>query len=69
MTRRQTTIYVLGAAAGLVLAWDLYVAIQRDWDATVSAVVYDALQMHPMIPLALGIVIGHFAWPIQRDVR
>lgn len=69
MTRRYWTIVVLLNATAFVLGWDLYIAIQRDWNATVSAVVYDAMKLHPMIPLAAGVIIGHFAWPIQRGAE
>jgi hypothetical protein len=54
-------------AAAFVFGWDLYVALKRDWNATVSAVGYDFLKLHPMISFSVGVLAGHFLWPIARD--
>lgn len=63
---KRITIIVTVTALAVVLGWDVYVAIQGDWTATTSAFVYDLMKAHPMFPFALGVVIGHLVWPIQK---
>jgi hypothetical protein len=49
-----------------LLAYDLYLIVTRQQDATISAVVYDAACRHPIIPFLAGLVIAHILWPQDR---
>lgn len=67
MNRRTlTTLLVVGVIA-VLLAWDFYIALQGEWDATVSNVVSTLLSNRTVAFLA-GMVMGHFVWPIADPV-
>ena len=51
----------ISLAVGLVLvgAVDLWLFVVRGEAATISAVVRDQAHRHPVIPLAVGLLVGH----------
>lgn len=58
---RMTTLWVIGVAAVVIGAWDLYA--RREPGATVSEVVLNAALRHPLVPFMLGVLMGHLFWP------
>lgn len=56
--------------AGLLLvvalaigAWDIYVTARGETDATVSRTLWDWGRLYPILPLAIGVILGHCFWP------
>lgn len=59
MTGPQITTWVIWAAVGLLLGYDLFVLMRYGIDGTISAVVMRATVRWPAIPFALGFLMGH----------
>ena len=61
-----TLITLLTAVLGLV-AYDVYLAVRWGSEATISYQLLQASRAEPIIPLALGLVLGillgHLFWP------
>lgn len=49
----------------LIALWDVYCAAKGDYLYTVSATFQEWAQDYPMLPLAIGVVIGHVFWPTR----
>ena len=49
----------------LALAWEA-VTLWREHDNiyTISQVMHDTAKKHPMIAFVLGVLIGHWFWPV-----
>lgn len=52
----------------LIGAFDLYALYFWDEEQTVSFWVQRWLQQMPVLGVAFGVVIGHLAWPVQRQL-
>lgn len=51
------------AAAG---AWDVYVIFgQPEW-VTVSALLSEWSHTFPVLPMLVGLLLGHLFWPVRR---
>lgn len=61
------TLAVLLIGGGILIVWDIYVAVTYGYPATISAEMLRLGKSHPIIPAAvcliLGVLIGHFWWP------
>lgn len=62
MSGRQLTTWFLIAFVTAGVAWDLYVYTRYGVDATISRVVRDWARVDPVVPFALGLLMGHFFW-------
>lgn len=56
------TQIVLAAVAVLLLIYDVIIGLWAGREATISCVLHDAAQHHPIIAVAIGIVVGHCLW-------
>ena len=65
MTRRQSIALMLVAAI-LLGAWDLYVGFNNTEGDTFSEIIRDVSVNVLSIPLAFGIIMGHFFWNSER---
>lgn len=65
MTRRWTIAILLGITA-LLIGWDIYVALTPQKGDTISEVIRDWAFAHPVIPFALGVLCGHWLWPLRE---
>lgn len=50
----------------LVAAWDLTAAATNHPEMSVSALTQRWAIENPVLPLAVGVIMGHLFWPIQR---
>ena len=57
-----TAVVLVGLAIGIGV-WDVYAGIRWGGDATVSAVIQSWAKSYPVLPLLVGIVMGHLFWP------
>lgn len=65
MTERQKTAAVLFVCALVVGVWDIFVAVHigTSAGATVSELMLSWASRHPIVPFAMGVVVGHLFWP------
>jgi len=68
MTKAQilTLSIILVATAGLI-AWDIGLALDSTEGNTISAVITSLSLKTSAVPFALGALMGHFFWPIDKD--
>tara|TARA_Y100000114_G_C11748592_1_gene322987 strand:- start:90 stop:290 length:201 start_codon:yes stop_codon:yes gene_type:complete len=57
---------IIVAIIVVITVWDVAVVSMGRPDTTISAVILKLSKEHPMIPFALGVVIGHLFWPNFR---
>lgn len=50
---------------GLIAAWDLMAIATNHPDLSVSKITQSWAKESPVMPLAVGLVMGHLFWPIQ----
>ena len=53
----------LGAVAVLLVGFDVWLATRNPPDATISRSIADWSLDHPIVPFAVGVVLGHIFWP------
>ena len=57
------TTWILVGAVIFLVVWDGYAAMRWGYTGTISFDILTASKAHPIIPLAMGIVLGHLTWP------
>ena len=63
----KATGLVILSAIILLLGYDLFVVLHDgNYDHTISQWVYTMSKEFMIIPVLVGIVIGHFFWPIHE---
>jgi hypothetical protein len=60
MDRREVTYVVIFGVTGLLIVYDVWAAFEPG--ATISERMLDMGHRHPVIPFAIGILMGHFFW-------
>lgn len=66
--KRTTTGLVLLGCIILILGYDLFVVMRdHSYENSVSQWVYSMSHEFPVIPLLVGIVCGHFWFPMAKD--
>lgn len=60
---RPITIAILAAVTLLLIVWDIYAATNKDKRDTISVVLLDFARRRPVLPFALGVIMGHLLWP------
>jgi hypothetical protein len=63
MWRKITGITMLVVTVGLI-GWDLIVAFNGIDGDTISEIMKNYAHDYPIIPLAWGVVLGHWFWPL-----
>lgn len=71
---RLATMIIMGVVTAGLIAWDIYVAVKGrkrknhpEEGPTISEVVHGMGRKYLIVPVAAGVLIGHFFWP-QRPV-
>lgn len=62
---RWLTTAVIVATALWLIAYDIVIIALFGREASVSLVVYDLARAHPIIACALGVLIGHWLFPLR----
>ena len=62
MAKKATKI-IMATCAGILIGWDVYVAVNGVPGDTISELTLGWAQNHPIIPMAVGVVCGHLFWP------
>ena len=63
---RRITIGLLGVALTSLVGWDIYVAANDVSGDTISEIVSAAAREFWTIPVAIGVVCGHWLWPLAK---
>lgn len=67
MTRRLTQILVLAALAALIV-YNVVIVIEPTPNDSITSVVREWMGAHFAVPLAVGVILGHLAWPARKYV-
>lgn len=59
--------WVLLAVLFVILVYDFVAAMYGPANATVSSYVQSLSVRFPVVPLLVGLVIGHLFWPVQAN--
>ena len=59
----SVTGYVILAVVLALSAYDVAVCVWHGQSATISLVLYGHCRENPIIPFALGTLLGHVLWP------
>lgn len=59
---QAVTVWVLVALAVLVVVADT-ILVQHGQGASLSGTLLELAQKYPILPFALGVLIGHLFWP------
>lgn len=65
---RKITIAIIEIVIILLVAWDIYVAIEPTPRDTISKIALDSVTKHPSIAVLIAIVMGHLFWPMAKMV-
>lgn len=60
---RRLTIGILAAVTLLLVAWDVYVALEPVPGDTISEVILEAARRRVVVPFLAGVLCGHLFWP------
>ncbi len=66
-TIKQGTILFIVVAIFLIIGWDIYAMIYGGHEATISSVLVTSAYELPVIPFALGFVMGHLFWRMKSN--
>lgn len=64
---KKITIGILIACAAILIGWDIYVAANSSSGDTISEITLGFAQKHPVVPFALGVIMGHLFWPQKQS--
>jgi len=64
---RTITATIIISTVMAWIGWDIYAAFNREAGDTISEVVLAAAQGKPIVPFAVGMIIGHLFWPQSKD--
>lgn len=59
----NTTAWVLIGVLSALVAWDVFAELRWGYEGTISHDVLQAALKYPLVPLAVGVVLGHLFWP------
>jgi len=65
---RVTRVVLLVVVIGLAL-WATVAALVGGPQDTVSAHIRDYCERFPLLPLSLGVLLGHWFWPLSSERR
>lgn len=57
-----TTEIVLALVVAFLIIYDIFIVIIKGIESTISWTVWSISQKYPVIPFALGFVMGHVLW-------
>ena len=66
VSRGRASRFVWVALIVVAVAWDVYAWVNRSTLDTLSEVALAVSGQHPIVPLAVGVVLGHLFWPQPR---
>lgn len=67
MTRRLSQVLVVTVCAVLII-YNIIVYIGPTPNDTISSVMWTWVTEHPVVPAALGVLMGHWVWPPRPTI-
>lgn len=64
---RKITEALVWSTFAVWIAWDIYAVVQWGDQATESVVIGDYAERMSLLPLAFGVLCGHFFWRVPQD--
>jgi len=65
---KQWTTTIIALTIIFLVTWDVLAILYSSNESSISSIMYDFSRKHPIIPLAVGVLIGHFFWPVILEV-
>ena len=65
MNTKLITGCLLVGVGALLVGWDIYVASNSINGDTISEITLAFARKHPVVPFALGVLMGHLLWSQQ----
>jgi uncharacterized membrane protein len=59
------TYIMIGLIVLIIACYDLFAILAWGSDYTFSTVILDLAQREPVVPLLVGVVLGHLFWPMR----
>jgi hypothetical protein len=59
----NATTWFLTAAVFVFVVYDIFAAIHWGAGATISRDILQIADTHPILPFAIGVLMGHLFWP------
>ena len=56
------SFFVIWITVLTLIGYDIYIRIVKGKDATLSLTIYKWSKAYPIIPFAIGVLMGHFFW-------
>lgn len=67
MTWDLITVAVTCGAIALLTVYDIWTLLKRGYPTTVSWTLLLISRRYPIIPFAIGVLVGHVFWSVQID--
>jgi len=65
---RRWTKIVMAVCTAILIGWDIYAFVAGGNRTTISEIIRDfSFQGSFLVPVAWGVLIGHFFWPLEKD--
>jgi predicted transporter len=59
----ETTAWVITLLVFVAIAFDVFIGFRRGQTNTISHQLLSIGQRYPILPLAIGVLLGHIFWP------
>ncbi len=66
MKIKQITMLIIGLVVIALIGYDFYAIAVGGTEASISHIVIVWSYKYPIIPFGMGVLIGHFFWPIKK---
>lgn len=66
---RKITIVGMILAGLILLGVEIYSFITPEEGDTISEISWDLIKNYPVVGVLVGIVLGHIAWPLTKNIR
>ena len=59
---------IMAVVTVVIIVFDIYLAINPATN-TISRIIQTIAFKHPILPFAIGVLCGHWFWPVSKDVN
>jgi hypothetical protein len=61
------TGWIIGVCFVALVLYDVVIYFERTPDDTITHLIRDWGERHPSVPTAVGVLVGHWFWPVRRS--
>lgn len=58
---------IMGITVAFLIIYDIWIIFKRGYSDTISWTLFAWSKRYPIIPFAIGVVIGHLFWNVEID--